>query len=233
MYTKPPSDPIKKVDWLYNHLSENLHEDLTQPRMWQFTLRPKTVELMTAIADSLDKHGYDLFEQDAVQETHVSRGKSRTFIGPPMLMVFARGAFKPAQLKTHVRRMLKIAATRKAKYEGIDSMDIEEFETIFGPPRLKTLAGAVWLLRHYSDTGLRQGARIRYNFGLRAKDPKKAAAALKAAGYKQVKAATDECNWDLDVIVSGKNDDKYLTQSYKAMRSDAKSAGATLGGVLL
>lgn len=234
MYTRPPKDPIKKVDWLLKHMVENLNEDLSKPFVWQFTLRPKDVAMLDRLGDALEAKGFGVMGQESLHETVVdSKGKSRDFVGPPLLIAYVTGVLNAKQVKAHVRTMLAIAAKEKIAYDGVEPMSIDEFEEFHGPARPKSVDDASWLLKHFTDTGLKPGGKLAYYFCVRAKDPKSCAAALKKAGYRKAKLARADDSWDVDVVVGGKNDEKLLRKEFAAMKKAAHAAGGRLAGVLM
>jgi hypothetical protein len=241
MYTKPPRDPIKYVDWLRNHMSVNLGDDLSRPLVWHFMLRPRNVSMMLDLAAEFEIDGYIVHTQDCVIETTQSAdGKFRDSIGPPMLSLFIKGVFMAEDLKTHTRKLMKIAKAKRIVYEKLDSMSLSEYKMIYGPPTLSSLKDATWQLRHFTSTGLRAGAKIRYRFGIKTKQRKLVIAALtesmKAAikaKKARVQAASEWATWDVEVIVMGKNDPKVLKSAFESVEAAAKHARVKVKGVLL
>jgi hypothetical protein len=249
MYTQPPTDPIAFVDWYLNHMGTNLNRDMKAVHVWDFSLRTKNVDSMHALAKALRKAKYATTVQEMVTEViHTpakasasavggikgrAKGKpTRTVIeGPPMVTAFSRGKPNAPALKRRVRAIIALAKKHDATYSSLGSMDMEEFEMFYGPPKAMPLADACWRLRHYSDTGLKQGAKIEFTFCLVADDVKACNAALKKAGFTKVTRAPKDANWAISVSVPGVNDEKRLKAEFAAMKKAAKSAGGTLKGL--
>jgi hypothetical protein len=242
MYTQPPADPIAFVDWYLNHMATNLNRDMKAVHVWDFTLRTKSVDAMHTLAKAVRKARYLTTVQEVVMEsTPVTRtagnGRSKgkltwkTVEGPPMVTAFYRGKPNAAALKSRVRAMIALASEHDATYASLSAMDMEDFEMFYGPPKAMPLADACWRLRHHSDTGLKQGAKIEFTFCLVAEDVKACRAALKKAGFSKVARAPKDANWAISVSVPGVNDEKRLKAEYAAMKKAAKAAGGTLKGL--
>lgn len=242
MYTQPPTDPVAFVDWYLNHMATNLSCDMKAVHVWDFTLRTKDVDAMHALVKALRKAKYVTTVQEVVMEStpvtraaHKGRSKGKltwkTVEGPPMVTAMCRGKPNAAALKRRVRAMIALAKEHDATYASLDSMDMDEFEMLYGPPKAMPLADACWRLRHYSDTGLKQGAKIEFTFCLVAEDVKACKAALKKAGYTKLARAPRDADWALSVSIPGANDERRLKAEYAAMRKAAKAAGGTLKGL--
>ena len=242
MHTPPPDDPIAYVDWHLNHMRTNLHKDMTAVHVWEFTLRTKDVPGMHALAKALTKARYLATVQEVVMESTFEeppagkgkakgKGKWKTVEGPPMVTAFSRGKPTAVGLKRRVRALLALAAKHNATYSSMSSMDMEEFEMLYGPPKAMSLDDACWRLRHHSDLGLKQGAKIEYNFCLIAKDVNACTAALKKAGFENVSRAPEDANWTISVTLPGTNNETRLQAAFATMKQAAKAAGGTLKGV--
>jgi hypothetical protein len=249
MYTQPPTDPIAFVDWYLDHMGTNLNKDMKAVHVWDFTLRTKNVESMHAVAKALRKAKYATTVQEVVTEVIITPAKTsasavgtakgkakgkptRTVIeGPPMVTAFSRGKPSAAALKRRVRAMIELAKEHDATYASLSSMDMEDFEMFFGPPKAMPLADACWRLRHHSDLGLKQGAKIEFTFCIVAEDSKACMVALKRAGFTKVTRAPKDANWAISVSVPGVNNEKRLKAEYAVMKKAAKAAGGTLKGM--
>lgn len=231
MHTPPPADPVAFVDWYLEHMRTNLNCDMRAVRVWSFDLRTKDLDGMHALAQELEKARYLTTVQEVVEEITVVGRKRTTIAGPPLVKAFSRGKPSAAAIKRRVRSLISMAEKHEARYESLDSMDMEEFEMLYGPPKAMTLADACWRLRHYSDTGLKEGAKIDYHFCLVATDNKACTAALKKAGFAKVARAPKDANWSISVRVPGTNDERRLKAEYASMKKVAKVCGATLKGV--
>jgi hypothetical protein len=231
MYTAPPTDPIAFVDWYMDHMRTNLNRDMWAVRMWSFDLRTKDVDGMHALAKTLRKARYLTTVQEVVEEIIGVGRKRKKVAGPPLVTAFSRGKPSAAALKRRVRSLIALAEKHDARYESLSSMDMDEFEMFYGPPKAIPLADACWRLRHHSDMGLDHGAKIDYHFCLVAQDVKACTAALKKAGFAKVARAPKDANWTISVRVPGANDERRLQAEYAAMRKAAKSCGASLKGL--
>ncbi|MFZ4574625.1 MAG: hypothetical protein ACOYN0_09525 [Phycisphaerales bacterium] len=238
--TTPPKDPIENVDWHLEYKRANLNHDMTAPWVWEFTLRTTDIEGMKALGRVLRKAKYVTAEQESVTEsTHVpsrtgkGKGKWKTVEGPPMVTAFCKGKASAAALKRRVVKLLAIAKEHRAKYEGMSSWDLEEFQMVYGPPRAMSLADAVWRLRHHSDLGLDHGEAMPFIFGIATEEVTACKAALKKAGFTKASRAPKDANWDLTVEIEGANDEKRLRKEFAAMKKVAKAAGGTLVGMLV
>lgn len=231
MYTPPPKDAILFVEWYLEHMRNNLNCDMQAARVWTFDLRTKDVEGMHALAKALRKARYLTTVQDVVEEiTGVGR-KRKVVEGPPLVTALCRGKPSAAVLKRRVRALVALAAKHDARYELLSSMDIDEFEMLYGPPKAMPLADACWRLRHHSDMGLKKGARLEFTFCLETEDAKHCTAALKKAGIAKVTRAPKDADWEISASVPGANNEKQLRTAYAAMKKSAKAAGATLKGM--
>lgn len=244
MYTPPPTDPIAYVDWFLNHMQTNLNHDMGQECIWEFTLRTRDVKGMRSLASALRKARYLTAEQESVMETTsvpvakgAGKGKRKeqwkTVKGPPMVTAFSRGLPSALGLKRRVRSMLALAAKFSGTYSGLSSMDMEEFEMLYGPPKAMSLPDSIWRLRHYSDLGCKKGEKLDFTFGVNAEDTKACKALLKKAGYEKFERAPKDADWAISVVVAGANDEKRLKTAFAAMKKAAKAAGGTLQGVLV
>ena len=233
MYSTPPTDPIAFVDWYLHHMRTNLNRDMRSVRVWSFDLRTKNVDGMHALAKSLRKARYLTAVQEVVEEITGTGRKRKKVAGPPLVTAFSRGKPSAAALKRRVKSLMLLAERHDATYQSLGSLDMEEFEMFYGPPKAMKLADACWRLRHHSDMGLKDGAKIDYHFCLAAQDFKACTAALKKAGFAKVIRAPKDANWSISVSVPGANDEKRLTAEYAAMRKVAKACGATLMGLEL
>lgn len=232
MHTAPPKEPIAFVDWYLNHMRTNLHCDMRAVRVWSFDLRTKNVAGMRALAKTLRKARYLTAVQEVVEEI-TGAGRTRKVVqGPPLVTAFSRGKPSAPALKRRVKSLLALAERHDATYSAMSSMDMEEFEMLYGPPKAMTLADACWGLRSQSDLGLKEGAKIDYHFCLVADDVKRCIAALKKAGFAKVARAPKDANWSVSVSVPGANDEKRLVAEYAAMKRAAKACGAKLTGVM-
>lgn len=231
--TTPPTDPFENVDWHLSYLRENLRRAPRAARVWQFRLRTRDVESMQSLAKSLRRRRYATVTQEVVQEVSGS-GRSRTRVdGPPLVTAFARGKSTAAALKRRVRSLIALAPRHRASYEGMSSMDLDEFEMFCGPPKAIGLEDACWRLRSHADLGLKAGARLDFVFCLVARDTRACKAALKRAGLAAIAAAPRDANWTLSVTVPGAADEKRLRAEFAAMRRSATAAGAKLIGMAL
>jgi hypothetical protein len=249
MYTKPPTDPIAFVDWYLDHMGTNLNKDMKAVHVWDFTLRTKNVDSMHALAKALRRARYLTTIQEVVIEvgyipakvsspatgtdkgTAKNKPKRTEVEGPPMVTALYRAKPNAAALKRRVRAMIALAQKHDATYASLGSMDMEEFEMFYGPPKAMALADACWRLRHHSDTGLKQGATIEFTFCLVADDVKACMVALKKAGFSKVTRAPKDANWAVSVSIPGANNEKRLKAEYAVMKKAAKAAGGTLKGL--
>jgi hypothetical protein len=242
MHTPPPTDPIAFVDWYLNHMGANLNRDMKAVHVWDFTLRTKSVDSMHALAKQLRKAKYLTTVQEVVMESTpvtpaAGKGRSKgklkwtTVEGPPMVAAFYRAKPNAVALKRRVRAMIALAKKHDATYASLSSMDMEDFEMFYGPPKAMALADACWRLRHHSDTGLKQGAKIEFTFCLVAEDVKACMVALKKAGFSKVTRAPKDANWFISVTIPGANNEKRLKAEYAVMKKAAKAAGGTLKGL--
>lgn len=231
MYTAPPTDPIAFVDWYMDHLRTNLNRDMRALRVWSFDLRPKDVHGMHALAKTLRRARYLTTVQEVVEEISGVGRTRKKIAGPPLVTAFSRGKPNAAALKRRVRSLITLAEKHDARYESLSSMDMDEFEMFYGPPKAMPLADACWRLRSISDLGMKKGAKIDYRFCLVAEDIKACTAALRKAGYARVARAPKDANWTISVSVAGANDEKRLKAEYAAMKKAARACGATLRGL--
>lgn len=240
--TKGPSEPMAYVDWYLSYMQQNLNRDMKAEYVWDFSLRTKDLDGMHALAKALRKARYATQVQEVVMESTpvesgAGKGKSKgrmkwkSVEGPPLVMAFSLGKPNTTALKRRLLGILKLAKKHDATFSSVSSMDQEEFEMFFGPPKAMPLADALWRLLHYTDTGLKEGAKIEYTFCLVTEDVKACAAALKKAGFTKVARAPRDANWTISVSVPGVNDEKRLKAEYAAMRKAAKSCGAKLKGL--
>jgi hypothetical protein len=224
----------------------NLHCDMKAARVWEFTLRTKNVDAMHALAKALRKAKYATTVQEVVIEvttnppaqksplartTHKRKSKRTVVEGPPMVTAFSHGKPNAVTLKRRIRAMIALAAKHDATYSSLGSMDMEDFEMFYGPPKALPLDDACWRLRNQSDLGMKQGAKIEFTFCLVANDPKACMVALKKAGFTKVVRAPKEANWTISVSIPGANDEKLLKAEFAAMKKVAKGAGCTLKGL--
>lgn len=250
-----PADPVAQVDWYLDRMRTNLNRDMRAVYVWDFTLRTRDVDSMHALAKALRKARYVTSTQEMVLEISTApadfsasgrgnvkgnvkgkvkgKGKQRRIEveGPPMVDAFYRGKPSAAVLKRRVRAILAIAAKHRATYSDMTSMDLEDFEMFYGPPKAMPLDDACWRLRGHSDLGLKKGAKIEYTFCLVARDVQACTAALKKAGFAKVQLAPKDANWAISVSVPGVNDEKRLKAEFAAMKKAAKTAGASLKGL--
>lgn len=231
MYTPPPPDPIEFVDWYLQHLRTNLNCNMRLERVWSFDLRTKDVDGMHAVSKVLRKARYLTVSQEAVEEiTGVGR-KRKVVHGPPLVTAFSRGKPSATALKRRVKSLIALAEKHDARYESLSSLDMDEFEMFYGPPKAMPLADACWRLRNQSDLGMKEGAKIEFTFCLVAEDVRACSAALKKAGFAKVTRAPKGANWTISVSVPGLNDEKRLKAEHAAMKKAAKACGATLKGL--
>jgi hypothetical protein len=254
MYTPPPTDPIEFVDWYLEHGRTNLNYDLRVPRVWEFTLRTRNVDGMVSLGKALRKARYLTAEQESVVEVTYepaakasisqttakkakkaakARPKRKVVNGPPMVTAFWRGTPSASTLKRRVRSLIALAATVDATYSSLGSMDLDEFEMFYGPPKAMSLADACWRLRSHSDLGLKAGAKMKYTFCVDAVDVKACTAAMKKAGFAQIERAPKDANWTISVTVPAVNNERILKAEFATMKKASKAAGGTLKGVLL
>lgn len=231
MRNPPPKDSVAFVDWYLEHMRTNLSTDMRAVRVWSFDLRTTDVEGMHALAGALRKARYLTAVQEVVEEiTGVGR-KRKVAQGPPLVTAFSRDKPSAPVLKRRLKSLVAIAKNHGARYESLGSMELEEFEMFYGPPRALALADACWRLRSLSDLGMKDGAKIDYHFCLVAEDAKACTAALRKAGFAKVARAPKDADWTISVSVPGANDEKRLKGEYAAMKKAAKACGATLTGL--
>lgn len=231
MYTPPPADPIEYVDWYLEHKRTNLHCNMKAVYVWSFTLRTKDTDGMRALAKALRKSRYLTTEQEVVEEISGVGRKRKSVAGPPMVTAYSRGKPSAAALKRRVDAIIALAQKHNATYSDLSSMDVDEFEMLFGPPRAVPLEDACWQLRAHSDLGMKKGASIEYTFCIVAKDVKACRAALKKAGFAKVTPAPKDADWTISVSVPGVNNEKHLRTQFAEMKKAAKAAGGLLKGL--
>jgi len=233
MYTKPPNDPVEHLSWFLEHMRSTLKRDMRAQHVWTVDFRTKSVDTMRSLARALRRARYLTTEQESVLETTVVGRRSRTVVGPPLVTAFWRAKPNASSIARRFASLRALAAKHKAKHGHVSSMDLEEFEMLYGPPKAMSLADSCWRLRHYSDTGLKAGAAMEYTFCLVPKDAKACRTALKRAGLSKIERAPKDADWTLSVTVQGVNSEKRLKAEFEAMKKTARAAGARLKGLML
>lgn len=243
MIKPPPLNSLEYVDWYLPHKWNNLGHKKRATWVWEFTLRTRDVAGMKALSTALRKRRYLTAEQEVVMdstcvETPSARkgGKPKltwtTVEGPPMVTAFARGLPSAAALKRRVRAIIELGEKMGATYHSMSSMELKEFEQIYGPPRAMPLEDAIWWLRQQADLGMKAGAKFDIPFAVLAKDARACKAALRKAGYAKFDRPPKDADWTFDVLVPGKNNEALLKREYAALKLAAKKAGGTLKGVV-
>lgn len=233
MYTKPPKDPVEYLSWFLEHMRTNLNCDMRAQHVWTVDFRTRNVDAMRTLARALRRARYLTTEQESVLETTIVGRRSRTVVGPPMVTAFWRAKPIASSIARRFASLRTLAARHKAKHGHVSSMDLEEFEMLYGPPKAMSLDDACWRLRHYSDTGLKAGAAMEYTFCLVPKDTKACGVVLKKAGFSKIERAPKDADWTLSVTVPGANNEKRLKAEFEAMKKTARTAGARLKGLML
>jgi hypothetical protein len=229
---KVPKDLVKKVDWLFEHLTHNLDKRPDAQCGWETHVHFPDILSMQRATRRLRKDGYLVMTQDHYELTTI-RGKKEISrdLGPTAL-VYTIGAFKAPAVKDYVRKILSLAREFGAKCDHLTHWDLDELEMIYGPPKLiATLKAAQWRLHHYTDTGLPEGAPLIYVFGFAATSPAQAIAALKKLGVKKARRGPRDAVWTVETRTLGSNDDAMLAEAFKAARKQAKLLQCKLVGV--
>jgi hypothetical protein len=229
---KPPKDLVKKVDWLYEHLSINLETNPNAKCGWQVMIHFPNMLSMQRATRRIRKSGYIVVTQEHYEETTVTGRKQVVRDLGPTAMVYKVGAFKAPAVKDYVREMLSLAKEFDAKCSDLDHWSMDDLEMVYGPPMLlKSLKSAQWRLHHYTDTGLAEGAPMVYVFGFAAASPAEAIATLKSAGVKKARRGPRDADWTVESRVLGSNDDAKLAEAFKVAMKHAKLIGCKLVGV--
>jgi hypothetical protein len=215
-------DPLGQVDRILTHIKETLGENPMEPRAWQFFLRPTDIDMAEELGQQLEEEGYDVSGAEHVETTT---------IGPPVVFAFWRGVLTPDEIRGHVRKFIALAEREGIVYEGMDAMSLEEFDQIFGEPKLLGLEDAIWRLRHLTDMGVEENAPVTFMFGYQAEDPDAAVEALEAAGHEASLCEYDDLSWNVEVRVAGANDEKTVRAAFAAAQAAADEADAAFVGM--
>jgi len=225
-------DPLGQVDRILAHIKETLGENPMEPRAWQFFLRPTDIDMAEELGQELEEEGYDVSGAEHVEETKVDAdGNETTTIGPPVVFAFWRGVLTPDEIRGHVRKFIALAEREGIVYEGMDAMSLEEFDQIFGEPKLLGLEDAIWRLRHLTDMGVEENAPVTFMFGYQADDPDAAVEALEAAGHEASLCEYEDLSWNVEVRVEGANDEKIVRTAFREAQAAAEVADAAFVGM--
>jgi Regulator of ribonuclease activity B len=220
------------IDALFEHLIKNLSQDLSKPLEWHFTLRStkKEVAKLERLGAALAKE-FDIHFQAEVETWQ----NDRMSIGPPMLLAVRTEVLTPKDVKALAKRFEGLAKKHGFTYEGVSSFEPIDMNEVFG---WLELDDAVWRLRHFTDTGLKEGADVPFVFALTARKP----TALQKSAEKVKRwrntwtefIDADEEAGEVPMLLircAGKNDEAALKKRYKQVESIAKETKASLVGV--
>ncbi|QYK47908.1 MAG: hypothetical protein KF838_14095 [Phycisphaeraceae bacterium] len=193
---------------------------------WAFFLEADNIEPLRKLNDMLgDEFELRLDEFTEVIEDGVSKK------GPPSLSVQMNAALTPADVASLEERLKALAAQVGARYVDTASFDASGLDS------WQDLDSACWLLSHYTDTGLEEGAYVPWLFGFEAQEShlmqlQDAIVQAELATTEDMLLREGDGLPQLEVFVKGENVEEALPERYKALEALAATLQVTMLGVL-